>query len=131
MSINQRRKKSLNKKLITYILLLIILGFSAFFLNKFFIEKKTLFISPIGKTNIDLARVEKILKDNKILFSQVSLSDHSYLINIPNNGQVRLSWDKDIGKQITSLQRILIQLTIEGKSFKSIDFRFSEPIILF
>jgi len=85
----------------------------------------------MGKTNVDLVFVEKKLKDKDILFSQVSLSDNSYLIDIQNNGQVRLSLDKDIDKQIASLQRILIQLTIEGKLFKSIDFRFSEPIVSF
>jgi len=35
------------------------------------------------------------------------------------------------GQQIASLQRILRALTIEGKSFKNIDFRFKEPIISF
>jgi hypothetical protein len=108
-----------------------ILGCAAFVLHTFFISTEPLFISPIGKANTDLIRVEKILKDNKILFSKVTLSDYSYLVDIQNNGQVRLSQDKDINKQIASLQRILIQLTIEGKSFKSIDFRFSEPIISF
>ncbi len=86
----------------------------------------------MGKNNIDTKKVEKILRDKSILFSQVLiLSDLSYGINIQNNGQVRLSSKKDIIYQITSLQRILKQLTIEGKPFKSIDFRFEEPIISF
>jgi hypothetical protein len=61
----------------------------------------------------------------------VTALDSSYSVNIPNNGQVILSGDKDINSQIASLQRILIQLTIEGKTFKNIDFRFSEPTISF
>jgi len=85
----------------------------------------------MGKANTDLTSVEKILKKNNISFSKVALSNNSYLVDIQNNGQVRFSQNKDINKQIASLQRILIQLTIEGKSFKSIDFRFSEPIISF
>lgn len=86
----------------------------------------------MGKNNIDVKKVEKILKDKNILFSSiVVLSDSSYLITIPNNGQVRLTPKKDIEKQVSSLQRILLQLTIEGKPFKSIDFRFEEPIISF
>jgi hypothetical protein len=102
-----------------------------FFLNMFFTSRKPLFISPLGKTNIDKAHVEKNLKEKKILFTEVSLSDYSYLVNIKDNGQVRLSQEKDINDQISSLQKILNQLTIEGKPFKSIDFRFSEPIISF
>ena len=78
-----------------------------------------------------MVSVEKILKDNNIAFSAVTALDSSYSVNIPNNGQVILSGDKDINSQIASLQRILIQLTIEGKTFKNIDFRFSEPTISF
>ena len=86
----------------------------------------------MGKDNIDAKKIEKILENNNILFSQVLvLPDSSYQVSIPNNGQVKLSSKKDINRQITSLQRILRELTIEGKSFKSIDFRFNEPIISF
>ena len=85
----------------------------------------------MSKPGIDLVSVEKILKDNNISFSAVTTLDSSYSVNIPNNGLVILSGDKDINSQIASLQRILIQLTIEGKTFKNIDFRFSEPTISF
>ena len=129
---NPRRRNSLKKKLTAYISLLIILGLLVSFINLFLQSKNSSYISPLGKSNIDRSRVEKILKDNNILFSQVLiLADSSYGVNIPNNGQVKLSSQKDIKKQITSLQRILRELTIEGKPFKSIDFRFEEPIISF
>jgi hypothetical protein len=131
MSINPRKLKYFKRKFAAYIVLLGILGGAIFVLNTFFTSSEPLFISPIGKTNIDLAFVEKILKDKNILFSQASLSDYSYLINIQNNGQVRLSQNKDVDKQISSLQKILRELTIEGRSFKSIDFRFEEPIVAF
>jgi hypothetical protein len=114
-----------------YILFLAALACVAFFMNIFFTMKEPLFISPLGKTNIDLNQVRKTLKNNKIPFVNVVLSDYSYLVSLQNNGQIILSQNKDIVKQITSLQRILNQLTIEGKSFKSIDFRFAEPIISF
>lgn len=131
MYINPRRQKSLKKKITVYLIILAILGCLLFFLNSNFIFNKPLFISPLGKDNSDVVIVEKNLKEKNISFSQVSLSDSTYLINISNNGQVKLSSTKDIGKQITSLQRILVALTIEGKPFKSIDFRFEEPIISF
>lgn len=131
MSTNPRRQKYSKKKFTAYILLLGLLGACGFFLNTFLISRRPLFISPIVKIKVDLADVEKILKQNKIIFSNVALSGDSYLVDIQNNGQVRLSWNKNIDKQISSLQKILRELTIEGKRFKSMDFRFSEPIIAF
>ena len=129
---NPRGRKSFKKKLTGYILLLIILGLIIFFINLVFLSRNPLFISPMGESNIDSYKVEKILKDNNILVSRVLvLSDSSYLIIIPNNGQVRFSSQKDINSQISSLQRILRELTIEGKPFKNMDFRFDEPIISF
>lgn len=131
MSINPRRKKHFKKKFVAYIFLLGILIVLGYYFNSFLISRKPLFISPIGKVGTSKSYVEKILKDNNIPFSEVILSDYSYLVKIQNNGQIMFSQDKDIVKQIASLQRILIQLTIDGKPFKSIDFRFSEPIISF
>jgi hypothetical protein len=126
-----KRKRQSNKKFAVYILTIIVLGVSAFFLNIFFTSRRPLYISPVGKINIDKTSVEKILKESGIPFSSVILSGNIYLINIQNNGQVKLSWNKNIHEQTTSLQRILRELTIEGKPFRSIDFRFSEPIISF
>lgn len=132
MSINPRRQKSLRKKIIIYITLLAILACIFFLFNFISFSGKPLFISPLGKTNSDVLTVEKILKEKNISFAQlVALPDSSYEVGIVNNGLVRLSSTKDIGKQISSLQRMLVELTIEGKPFKSIDFRFSEPIISF
>ena len=129
--LQKKRRRSFKAKLTAYILLLMIFGFVIFLINSLFLSREPLFVSPIGKNNVDTKKIEKILKDNNILFSQVSLSDSSYEIIIPNNGQVKISLKKDIDKQIASLQVILRELTIEGKSFKSIDFRFEEPIISF
>ncbi len=128
----QRRQKSFKTKLTAYILLLTILSFVVFLINLLLFAEKPLFISPIGENNTDAMKIEKILKDKNILFSQVLvLSDSSYEVEILNNGRVNISAKKDINKQITSLQRILRELTIDGKTFKSIDFRFEEPIISF
>lgn len=130
--LQKARRKSFKTKLTGYILLLTILSFVVFLINSLFLSTKPLFISPVGENDINTKKVEKILKDNKILFLQVlALSDSSYQVFIPSNGQVKLSSKKDINGQITSLQRILRELTIEGKPFKSIDFRFNEPIISF
>lgn len=132
MSVNLRKGRNFKRRFAVYTLLFGVLGFVFFYFNFFYFSKKSLFISPIGKAGRDVSVIEKKLKEKNISFSEVlPLSDLAYLINIPNGKQVKLSSVKDIDKQISSLQRILIQLTIEGKLFKSIDFRFSEPIISF
>jgi hypothetical protein len=131
MSINPRQRKNSKKKFAAYILLLGILGAFLYFLNAYFVSKQPLFISPMGQISAGKFSVEKILKKKNISFLEVVLSENFYLVKINNNGQVILSGNKDLEKQISSLQRILNQLTIEGKSFKTIDFRFSEPVLSF
>lgn len=131
MHINPRRQKPFKKIIVIYISLLVVLVGGIFLFNYFVPSSKPLFISPLGKVNSDIAIVEKNLKEKNITFSKVKSQQDFYVVDIPNNGQVKLSATKDIGKQISSLQRILLALTIEGKPFKSIDFRFEEPIISF
>jgi len=48
-----------------------------------------------------------------------------------NNAQVFLSTQKDLSQEIASLQLTIAHLTIEGKSFSRLDFRFDRPIISF
>jgi hypothetical protein len=131
MSTNPRRERHLKKKIAKYILLLGIGCAVVFFLNVYSIFRSPLYVSPIGRADNDKTLVEKLLKDNKILFSAVAQQGNYYLVSIQNNGQVKLAQNKDLASQIASLQRILRELTIEGKPFKGIDFRFSEPIISF
>lgn len=100
-------------------------------LDLFLLSRAPLFISPVGDSNVNIASIEKLLRESNIAFAKVTLSGMTYLVDILNNGQVRFSSQKDLVSQISSLQRILKQLTIEGKTFKSIDFRFNEPIISF
>lgn len=130
MSIKPRQQRYSRKKGF-YIFLLILLICLGFLIKSIFFSASAL-ISPLGKGNSDTAKVKKALRQNNISFSEiVVLSDSSYVVSIANKGQVRFSSQKDIVKQISSLQRILRELTIEGKLFKSIDFRFEEPIISF
>jgi len=42
-----------------------------------------------------------------------------------------ISSKKNIDEQISSLQRILRELTIDDRPFKSIDFRFEKPVVEF
>lgn len=127
---NLGRQKRSKKIIVVYLLVLGVLIIAVYSFNKLSLINKPLFISPIGKVSTNVSSVEKILKENKIQFSGVMRDGNSYSVQIAD-GLVKLSSDKDINQQIASLQRILIQLTIEGKSYKVIDFRFNEPIISF
>jgi hypothetical protein len=131
MSTNPRRQKNLKRIIVKFIILLGILGLALYVFNVLFFFKKPLFISPMGKTGPSSSMVEQILKEGNIPFSAITLSNDYYVINVSSSGQIILSKNKDLNQQIASLQRILRELTIEGKSFKSIDFRFLEPIISF
>ena len=130
MPINPRRQRHF-KKVLTFIILFLALGMCLIFLNLLISLRKPLYLSPLGKTNADTVSLEKLLKKSSIPFTEVILSGNFYSISLQNSGKVRISQDKDFTRQVTSLQRILRELTIEGKSFKVIDFRFSEPTISF
>jgi hypothetical protein len=131
MSTNLRRQNKLRKVIFKYLLLLSILIFALYLLNVFVFSRKPLFISPMGQAGLSSSSLEKILRGKNIWSSGIISANDYYEVNVQNNGQIKFSKSKDINQQIASLQRILRELTIEGKSFKSIDFRFSEPIISF
>lgn len=126
----KRRERNLKKKLLAYFLLLF-LCFIAFLFYLFFSFKKPLFVSPIVEDSSSEGKsLENLLRKANIPFTSVDSSSGSfYTILLKNGSTVKLSLDKEISAQISSLQRILKQLTIEGKEFKSIDFSFEKPII--
>jgi cell division septal protein FtsQ len=95
--------------------------------------KKELFISPItGISNQDAKKIETILINAQITYASITLeADSSYVVKLQDGGEVILSLKKNIDKQITSLQLILKQLTIDGKRFNRIDFRFDKPLVVY
>jgi hypothetical protein len=131
MFISKRKKRGFGRKILSYILLLSILGLSAYFVNFFITFGKPLYVSPVGKISNDRLAFEKELNDRKIYYSIINMEGNYYIVRIQNNGEVRISLEKNINEQLDSLQKILRELTIEGKLFRSIDFRFAEPVILF
>lgn len=80
---------------------------------------------PISKNVSDL------LSKNKIPFSSVSLATNSaILVVLKEDQEVLLSSKNPLPLQISSLQLVLSRLTIEGKRFERLDFRFDKPIIV-
>lgn len=76
--------------------------------------------------------VRQALDKNSIEYTSVQpAQNNNTLVTLPSNQEIILSNQKDIEQQIASLQLIERQLTIEGKRFHRIDFRYDNPVITF
>lgn len=58
-------------------------------------------------------------------------SDNTATITIDTDEQVFFSLQKDLSQQFASLQLTIAHLTIEGKRFSRLDFRFDNPVITY
>ena len=98
-----------------------------------FFPQKQLFISPLSlQKNENRNQINDLLQKSGIPFASVENgNDSTYLVNLKDGGQVIIAQDKNVQNQISSLQLILSRLTIEGKRFKSLDFRYDKPVVLF
>ena len=137
MSIKKRKIKNkffqqIKIFFIALIGMLALLGF-VYSVFTFFIPQKQLFISPLAlQKNIKRNQIDVLLQKSGIQFASVeNAKDSTYLVNLKDGGQVIITQDKNIENQISSLQLILSRLTIEGKRFKSLDFRYDKPVVLF
>lgn len=137
MSIKKRKLKTNFFKQIK-IFLFILIGLTVmlcvvYFAFLLFFPKKQLFISPLAsQKSINNSGIEGLLQKSGITFTSVeSTNDSVYLVNLKDGGQVIISKNKNVQDQISSLQLILSRLTIEGKRFKSLDFRYDKPVVLF
>jgi hypothetical protein len=71
------------------------------------------------------------LQANHISFGKITAQDSTtFVVVIPENGEVIISSQKDITGQVASLQLILARLTMEGKHFSRLDFRYAKPVIV-
>lgn len=134
----RKRTSKVSRVLIVIFLSLITVFIILFFLKLFQLLKtnKNLFISPIPvgqKINKSgFKKIEELLSKNNISFSSITLAtDSSFLVKLTNDEEAILASDKPIENQISSLQLVLSRLTIEGKRFIRLDFRFDKPIITF
>ena len=70
------------------------------------------------------------LQSVHIAYQEITVkSDNTATISLQNNETVILSLNKNIDQQIASLQLTIANLTIEGKQFKRLDFRFDKPVL--
>jgi hypothetical protein len=94
-------------------------------------SSKTIILNPLAVKNTkQIESLSKNLTSKNISFSNVEQNnDLSYKILLKDNGTVYFSQKKDLSMQIDSLQLIVNRLTIEGKRFKTLDFRYDKPVI--
>ena len=94
-------------------------------------------LSPITKAqsvsvDAQIAEVQTFCQENHITCVSVqNTNDSSIQITLDKNAVVILSTKKDLKNQLSSLQEALSQLTIKGKQFKKLDFRFANIVITF
>ncbi len=98
-----------------------------------FFPKKALFISPLAlQKTTHKNEISDLLQESGIVFTSVeNAEDSSYLVTLKDGEQVIISKNKNVQNQISSLQLILSRLTIEGKRFRSLDFRYDKPVVSF
>lgn len=75
--------------------------------------------------------IEKLLKQKGVKYKSIAYRENSYIIVLANDAEALFSSKKDAEVQVSSLQLVINRLTIEGKSFKRLDFRFDKPVIVF
>ena len=137
MSIKKRKIKTRlfqQIKLFLIALMGIFIFFGVVYLIFFFLfPQKQLFISPLAlQKNVNRNQIDDLLEKSGIAFTSVeNAKDSTYLVNLKDGGQVIITQNKNVQNQISSLQLILSRLTIEGKRFKSLDFRYDKPVVVF
>lgn len=140
MKIKRRRRQY--KYFVIPILLIGLPTIIFFVFNQSLLKNKSL-ISPVPIvlsinarkilfSNIPDSNLEDLLRKSGINYSLISSSsDLSYLVKLETGEEVIFSSKKDLNSQVASLQLILSRLKIEGRSFKRLDLRFDQPVIIF
>lgn len=98
------------------------------------------YISPLarnpGKLSTSIAgqktqEITNLLKSLHVDYSKVSSLDMTtFEVILPDGGKVILTSQKDLSQQVSSLQLIIGRLTMEGKHFSRLDFRYAKPVIV-
>lgn len=133
-TVTKKQKKEATRKKLTIALILfglITLNFILIYLA--FLQKPKPILSPLSKNQISSNQVfEKKLNESGIDYASFSTEkDLVYVVKLKNGGEVLIDQNKDVEEQLSSLQLVLKQLKIEGKTLRRLDFRYQKPIITF
>jgi|GEM_PF-4021926 len=93
---------------------------------KSFLSEKTI-IKPISENNLKEILINQLVLA-EIDVKNINIHQNKIDVVLKDNTLVILS-DKNIEKQVTSLQRVLERFKIEGRKVSVIDLRFANPVI--
>ena len=125
----ESRKKRLILSFIFLLYIATIIFLGIFVVYSHFFQKYSLLIPIVQEKNI--LNLDFLLRNKNIEFESIKKIDDYFLIKQAGNKVIYFSAQADLQKQVTSLQLVLNRLTIEGKGFKRLDFRYDTPVIVF
>lgn len=104
----------------------------------FWMHYQTHVVTPLPrvvsqKKSADIAsQIQNLCTSHSFSCSNIKVgNDKTASVTIDKNELVIFSLQKDITAQFTSLQLTIAHLTIEGKRFSRLDFRFDKPVVSF
>lgn len=131
----KRVTKRRNRQLLYLIVFTVTLS-SLSALTSYLLIKQPVIISPLAGAVLSASDdssktiLQELAKQNIHPIGIVEQSDQ-ITIKLSSTEEVLIVPNKDIASQLSSLQLILRQLTMEGKHFSRLDLRFDKPVITF
>ncbi len=142
---NKRRSRFFIRKLIIYIISFF--GIFLFCLGLLFLftRQQKLLLNPVKfavtqiqnavnyiNTDVAVNQTKSLLDKHNIAYKSVTVNkQNDIVVELDSSGEAILSPGKDLPTQIASLQVTIAHLTIIGKRFVRLDFRFERPVVLF
>ncbi len=77
------------------------------------------------------AHMEDLCVKYTIHCTNINIQNDTATVSLDPGEQVLFSLHRDVSKQFASLQLTIGHLTIEGKRFSRLDFRFDNPVITY
>lgn len=129
--ITKKQSKKIRRQKYLYYLACAVLLIGVIYLAYFyFFSKSKEFINPLSSIGfVQNYILQGSLKKHHIEYSKIDYKDGIYTIILKDGESVILPGNKNIEKEVSSLQLILTRLKIEGKGFKNLDFRYNNPVI--
>lgn len=113
------------------------LFFGFFYAYVYWNSSRVVYISPLSQgafakasSHTTISSLNSLLKKAAIEFSKIEDKETYYKVTISKDSEVYFSKKINLEVQVTSLQLIDSRLTIEGKAFKRIDFRYDKPVMV-
>jgi cell division septal protein FtsQ len=88
--------------------------------------------AAVVESTQDTSVVKKALDAKKIEYDEINVSSEgAYMVRLKTGEDVILSSEKDLAKQLSSLQVIYSRLTMEGRGLRKLDLRYDKPVVVF